>query len=101
MEVENLFTDTALSLRQLAEKLNLNTNKLSWLLNTHIGKNFNEYINSYRSVSFKRKALDSVNSYLTLLGLAYESGFNSKTVFNSFFKKVEGITPRAWMKLNT
>jgi adenylate cyclase len=32
------------------------------------------------------------------LGLAYESGFNSKTVFNNFFKKQEGMTPRAWLK---
>lgn len=101
MEVENLFTEATLSLRQLAQKLNLNPNKLSWLLNTHIGKNFNEYINSCRLATFKKKALDPANSHLTLLGLAYESGFNSKTVFNSFFKKMEGITPRAWVKLKS
>ena len=64
----------------------------------HLGKNFNEYINSYRIKSFKKKALDPANRHLTLLGLAYESGFNSKTVFNSFFKKTEGQTPRQWVK---
>lgn len=100
MEVEKLFLDATLSLRSLSEKINLHPNKLSWLVNEHIGKNFNEYINELRLKTFKQKALDPANSHLTLLGLAYESGFNSKTVFNSFFKKMEGITPRVWVKSN-
>lgn len=99
METDKLFTDPSLSLRLLAEQIDLHPNKLSWLLNEHVGKNFNEYINSYRLQAFKVKAVDPANSHLTLLGLAYESGFNSKTVFNAFFKKIEGRTPRAWLKL--
>ena len=95
---EEIYTDSSLSLRKLAEKMNLHSNRLSWLLNEHIGKNFNEYINAYRLEKFKKKAVHPQNSHLTLLGLAYESGFNSKTVFNAFFKKEEGITPRAWVK---
>lgn len=98
MEVDRLFSDPALSLRQVAETIELHPNKLSWLLNEHLGKNFNEYINSYRLDLFKQKALDPANSHLTLLGLAYESGFNSKTVFNAFFKKMEHTTPRSWVK---
>lgn len=98
MEKENTFLDPSLSLRSLAEKLNLHPNKLSWLINEQIGKNFNEYINSFRLETFKQKALDPANSHLTLLGLAYESGFNSKTVFNAFFKKIEEMTPREWVK---
>ena len=100
LEKEELYLDSNLCLKLLAEKINLHPNKLSWLLNEHIGKNFNEYINSFRLKAFKRKALDPVNSHLTLLGLAYESGFNSKTVFNSFFKKEEEMTPRAWVQSN-
>ncbi len=98
INLEKIFLDPSLSLRQLAEKIDLHPNKLSWLLNEHIGKNFNEYINSFRLATFKEKSLDPKNSHLTLLGLAYESGFNSKTVFNSFFKKMEGVTPSAWVK---
>ena len=98
LEKEELYLDPALSLKSLADDLGLHPNKLSWLLNEHIGKNFNEYINSYRLEAFKIKALESANSHLTLLGLAYESGFNSKTVFNTFFKKMEGVTPKAWVK---
>lgn len=98
LEEEALYLDPGLSLKDLAERLELHPNKLSWLLNEHIGKNFNEFINSYRLEAFKQKALDSAFSHLTLLGLAYESGFNSKTVFNAFFKKTEGVTPRTWVK---
>jgi AraC-like DNA-binding protein len=49
-------------------------------------------------MAFKEKALNPKNSHLTLLALAYESGFNSKTAFNAYFKKMEGLTPRAWVK---
>ena len=97
MKVDKVYTDPSMSLRYLAEKLELRPNKLSWLLNEQIGKNFNEYINTFRLITFKEKALNPGNSHLTLLGLAYESGFNSKTVFNVFFKKMEGMTPRAWV----
>jgi TolB-like protein/AraC-like DNA-binding protein len=99
MEQEQLYTDPALSLRDLAETIDLHPNKLSWLLNEHIGKNFNEYVNTFRLEDFKAKALDPANDHLTILGLAFDSGFNSKTVFNSFFKKMEGTTPRAWVKM--
>jgi adenylate cyclase len=100
LEEERLFLDPNLCLKLLAEKISLHPNKLSWLLNEHIGKNFNEYINTFRLEAFKTKALDPSNSHLTILGLAYESGFNSKTVFNKFFKTMEGMTPKAWLKSN-
>ncbi len=98
MEAEGAYQDTGFSLRQLAERLNLSANKLSWLLNEHVGHNFNAYINTFRLKQFQKLALDPANSHLTLLGLAYESGFSSKTVFNAYFKKSTGMTPRAWVK---
>lgn len=101
MEASKLYLEPDLRLKDLARTIDLHPNKLSWLLNENTGKNFNEYINSYRLNAFKIKAQDPDNSHLTLLGLAYESGFNSKTVFNSFFKKAEGTTPRAWLKSQT
>ena len=98
MKIDEIYKDPSISLRHLAEKLELHPNKLSWLLNEQIGENFNEYINTFRLKIFKEKALDPNKNHLTLLGLAYESGFNSKTVFNAFFKKMEGMTPRTWVK---
>jgi len=92
------YLDANLTLRSLAELIDLHPNKLSWLLNEKLGKNFNNYINEHRIRAFQQKSLDPANSHLTLLGLAYESGFNSKSVFNEFFKKTTGQTPRAWIK---
>jgi TolB-like protein/AraC-like DNA-binding protein len=100
MKEEKWFQNPSLSLRELAENVNISSNKLSWLLNEQIGKNFNEYINSLRLEYFKENALNPANSHFTLLALAYESGFNSKSVFNGFFKKIEGMTPKSWLKSN-
>lgn len=90
-----------LSLRSLADQVEIHPNKLSWLLNERLGKNFNEFINCYRIDYFKKLALDPANSHISLIGLAYESGFNSKTVFNTYFKKETGITPKEFLTQNS
>lgn len=87
-----------LSLRVLAEMVDIPSNHLSRLLNEGFDKNFSEFVNFYRLETFKAKVANPALEHLTLLGLAYESGFNSKTVCNSFFKKVMGISPKAYQK---
>ena len=87
-----------LSLRSLAGLINMHPNQLSWLLNDSLGKNFNEFVNHYRVETFKNLAKDSTNANITVLGLAYDSGFNSKTVFNNYFKKETGLTPKQFLK---
>lgn len=96
--IESPYLDPSLSLRSLASQIEMHPNQLSWLLNDRLGKNFNEFINDYRIAHFKGLAIDPSNGHISLIGLAFESGFNSKTVFNSYFKKVEGITPSAFLK---
>ncbi|WOD43209.1 helix-turn-helix domain-containing protein [Hwangdonia lutea] len=98
IENKKPFLNPNLTLKNLAESIKLHPNKLSWLLNEYLNQNFNEFINKYRLEHFKNEVLKPSNSHLTLLGIAYESGFNSKTVFNTFFKKETGITPRQWLK---
>ncbi|MEM8896620.1 MAG: helix-turn-helix domain-containing protein, partial [Bacteroidota bacterium] len=98
LEEHHAYANTDLTLRTLAESVDLHPNKLSWLLNEKIGKNFNDFVNGYRLKAFQEKAVDPQNSHLTLLGLAFESGFTSKSVFNDFFKKNTGLTPKAWVK---
>jgi len=87
-----------LSLSSLAGLINMHPNQLSWLLNESLGKNFNEFVNHYRVEAFKTLAKDSANANITVLGLAYDSGFNSKTVFNNYFKKETGLTPKQFLK---
>ena len=98
MEVHKAYLDNSISLRLTAEKIDTTPNKLSYLLNEYLGKNFNEFINGYRLATFQKLATDPKNSHLTLLGLAYESGFTSKSVFNDFFKRTTGLTPKQWVK---
>lgn len=97
---EKPYLDASLSLNTIAEILEISTNKASYLINEVIGMNFNEYVNSFRLKHFKRISLLPENENITLLGLAFESGFNSKTVFNNFFKKHENTTPSIWLKVN-
>jgi TolB-like protein/AraC-like DNA-binding protein len=98
MEQDERYLDTALSLRTLAAEVELHPNKLSWMLNDQVGVSFNDYVNNFRLECFKQKALDPDNKSFTLLGLAFESGFNSKSTFNDYFKKKTGTTPRRWLK---
>ncbi len=98
MDNEECFLDTTLSLRTLADKINIHPNHLSWLLNASFKKNFNDFINTYRLEYFKTIAVKPEFKHITILGLAYDSGFNSKSVFNTFFKKTEGITPSKWVQ---
>ena len=95
---EEPFLNPNLTLRSLAAQLEIHPNQLSWLLNNSYGKNFNSFINDYRINRFKELVEDPANSHISLIGLAFESGFNSKTVFNTYFKKSEGITPGAFQK---
>ncbi|MEM9921512.1 MAG: helix-turn-helix domain-containing protein [Bacteroidota bacterium] len=98
MEVEKYYLKSDLGLKELAEKINLHPNKLSWLLNERMGKNFYEFVNNFRLKEFQAKAVDPQNKHISILGLAYESGFNSKSVFNDYFKKSTGSTPKSWLK---
>ncbi len=98
---EQSFLDPTLSLRALAELIDIHPNQLSWLLNESIGKNFNEFINNYRIAHFKSLAKDPMNANITIMGLAYDSGFNSKTSFNTYFKKEMDMTPKQYLKLYT
>ncbi len=103
-EVENLvvakeqFLDNEISLKSLAKQLDVSTNHLSEAINVGFEMSFSSFINSHRISYFKKLVHDSSNKHLTLLALAYESGFNSKTVFNTYFKKSEGMTPKQYWK---
>ncbi|MBS1504047.1 MAG: ABC transporter permease, partial [Bacteroidetes bacterium] len=93
MEANRYYQDPELSLASLAEKLGLTTHELSRLINTVLKKSFNDFINEYRVRDVAAKMQDPAYSHITLLGIAYESGFNSKATFNRTFKQLTGKSP--------
>ncbi len=98
MDKEKPYLSPDLSLRNLAKMIDIHPNVLSQLLNERVKKNFSEYVNSYRLETFKSLAKNPANHHLTILALAFDSGFSSKTVFNTYFKKRMGQTPREYWK---
>jgi AraC-like DNA-binding protein len=97
MQVEQPFKNADLTLADLAKTLNTHPNYLSQVINDKEGMNFNEYLNQKRLFTFQELALDPQKRQYTLLALAYESGFNSKSAFNRYFKKATGTSPSAWL----
>jgi AraC-like DNA-binding protein len=93
MEHEQPFTDGDLTIQKLAEKLSIPANHLSQTINERLGQTFSDFVNSYRVEAAKRKLLDPAFSHLSVLGIAEEVGFNSKSSFNSVFKKHTNMTP--------
>ena len=98
MRDEQPYLDGKLTLAQVAARMNISTNHLSQVINENLNKNFFDFINGYRVELIKQKMQDKSNSHLTLLGMAYDSGFNSKSSFNSIFKKTSGITPSQYLQ---
>ena len=100
MQKEKPYLEPKLSLGQLAEMLGVAANKLSQVINQYEEKNFYDFVNGYRVQEFIVRAQCESNKNLNLLGIAYGSGFNSKSSFNQVFKKMMGETPSAYLKRN-
>jgi len=90
---ESYYTESSLSLNDLAHKLDISPNYLSQIINEKEEKNFFDFINAFRVAEFKRLIAVPTNQQYTLLALAYDCGFNSKSSFNRSFKKHTGFTP--------
>lgn len=98
MSDEKLYKNPDLTLAELSQKLHIHSNTLSQVINSAEGKNFYDYINSQRVEEFQKLILLPENQKFTLLSVAYECGFNSKTAFNRNFKKATGLSPSEYLK---
>lgn len=98
MAREKLYTNPELTLSEAAQQLNIHPNYLSQVINSVAKKNFYDYVNSQRVEEFNRMVKDAKNQKFTLLSLAFECGFNSKTSFNRNFRKVTGLSPSQYLK---
>ena len=92
--VEKIYRDESLSLHSLAEKLDIPSHQLSWIINNKIGRSFFEFLNHYRVEEVKKRLTDSRDNDRTILEIAYSSGFKTKSAFNKTFKMLTGKTPR-------
>ena len=87
------YLDSELSLSNRARQLMMTTHQLSYVINAGYDENFYGFINKFRVEKAKRLLLDNEANKFSMLGIAFESGFNSKTSFNTAFKKITGKTP--------
>lgn len=98
MKEAKLYRNPNLGLDSVASKLKISSNYLSQLVNKLTGKNFADYINTFRVEDAKLKLRNTNFMNYTIVGIALESGFNSKSTFYSSFKKVTGISPSSYRK---
>lgn len=98
MRVDKLYKNPSLNAGDMADLLGVTKHQLSQLINQKTGRNFYEFVNQYRIEEFKEKVKAGEADQLSLLGLAFDCGFNSKSTFNHIFKKVTGNTPSEYRK---
>ncbi len=98
MKEKKPYLDKKLSLKQLSLKLDISPNQLSQVINENLQKNFFDFVNTYRIDEMTTLMKIPSNQKFTILALAYQAGFNSKTTLYSAFKKMKGQSPRAYYK---
>jgi AraC-like DNA-binding protein len=90
-----------LTVNQLASRLSLKPRMLSQAVNDILGQNFYDFINRYRIEEASRLLTNPKDDKITILEVLYEVGFNSKSSFNTLFKKYTGLTPTAFRQKNS
>jgi AraC-like DNA-binding protein len=98
MNEQKPYTNSKLNLVELAHHLKMPPYVLSKIINAGFGKNFFDFVNGYRVEEFKRRVEDPQFRNYTLLSIAFDVGFNSKTAFNRSFKKITNQTPSSYFK---
>ena len=100
MESEKPFLDPSLTIKQVSDNTAIPVKELSVLINNHLNQHFFDFINTYRVEMAMAILKDPSENKLTVLEILYKVGFNSKSSFNTFFKKHTGFTPTNYRKNN-
>jgi AraC-like DNA-binding protein len=98
MEKEKPFLEPEITLQELSSRVGINPRYVSQVINERFNKNFFEFVNYYRVEEAKTQLVTDSGIEKTVLEILYECGFNSKSVFNTFFKKSTGLTPSQYRK---
>lgn len=98
MEEESVYLDPDLTLKKLAQRLNIHSNHLSRIINEQHGMSFNNYINRRRIAEAQKRLADPALHKKSILDIMYNVGFYSKSTFNTAFKKFTGTSPSEYRK---
>lgn len=93
MDEKKPYIDRNLNVQLLAKLVSIPAHHLSQIINERCRQNFFDFVSKYRIEEVKVKLADPKNDHLTIVALAFDSGFNSKSVFNAAFRKHTGLTP--------
>lgn len=99
VEAEKSYQEPELTIADLAEQVNIQPHYLSQIINQNLNCTFLDFINGYRIEAAKKMLRSDDYGHFTILAIAYEAGFNSKTAFYNAFKKRTGTTPSSYRKL--
>ena len=95
---EKVYENPKLTLSEMAKSLDTNTKNISSVINSGFQMNFNDFINHYRIEAVKEKMNSGEHHTTTLLGIAFDCGFNSKATFNRAFKKSTSLSPKEYLE---
>jgi AraC-like DNA-binding protein len=97
MEKEKPYLDRNLTIYDLSQQTGISRHHITQVLNDLHGRNFFTFINEYRVAEVISMMKDPAYKNYTLLAIAYDSGFNSKSTFNTIFKNITGLTPTQYL----
>jgi len=97
---EKPFLNPSLTIRDISDATNIHSKYISQVINESLNKNFYDFINSYRVKEAMNQLLINGGKEKTILEILYDSGFNSKSAFNTAFKKTTGFTPTEFRHQN-
>jgi len=98
LEEKQPYLDPEITISRLSELLDVKIEFLSEVLNSRLKQNFFDFINKYRIEEFKIQSILKANNHLSIMGIAYNCGFNSKASFYRAFRKFEGMSPTDYIE---
>jgi AraC-like DNA-binding protein len=100
MDRDQIFLDSTLTLNRLSQMIGINPKHISQCINTEFDLSFSDFVNTKRIEIAKEKLVNPANQDYKIAYIAYSSGFESLSSFNSAFKKYTGMTPSTFRKEN-
>jgi AraC-like DNA-binding protein len=98
MRTEKAYLDGELTIEDVSRSIEIPRHALTQIINQKLGKNFYQFVNTYRVKESKDRILDPKYENLTILAIGFDSGFNSKSTFNAIFKNATDMTPSEFRK---